>query len=84
MCGCAAVSPKYEVYSSDSLPLDALSGIIHGPGLGSPSLQRKTPHKLVQGTWKISSQCSPSLLAFCLSNGVIQIKQAWGIQAGSW
>lgn len=75
MCECVVVSSKHEVYSLNSLPLSAVSGIICRPGLSSSSLQRKTPHKLlVQGTCNSSSQCSSPLLTLCPSNEVIQNK----------
>lgn len=78
ICGCMVASPKHGVYSSESPPLDAVSGIIREPGLSSSILQRKTPHKLVQGTCNTSSRCSLPLLPFCLSNRAIQNKTGMG------
>lgn len=71
------VSPKCEIYSPDSLPFNAMSRVIHGPGPGSSALWKKQ-HKLVQGTCNSSSQCSPLLLAFCLRNRLIQDKTGMG------
>lgn len=74
---CVVVSHKHEINSPDSLPCNAVSCYPWARTQFICSVE-ETAHELVQATCNSISQCSPLLLAFCLSNSVSQNKTGVG------